>query len=155
MVIGAAVVVCFLVLQLGFDDSVPSNVESSDAAEETTDTTASPVTASTAPEGGRPIAEVPVYVANGSGVSGKAQEITDTLITAGYSAAVTPPGNASATEISQVYFVPEWEAEAQGVATALGLPADRAIALPTPNPFEAPPDTATVLVQVGTDLAGG
>ena len=153
VVIGVAVVVGFLILQVGFDDSVPSSASNTDTSEQTTDTTAPPVTASTAPEGGRDPAEVPVYVANGSGVSGKAAEITETLRAAGYTAALEP-GNATATEISQVYYLPEWEAEAQAVATTLGLPVDRAIALPTPNPFEAPPAEATVLVQVGTDLAG-
>ncbi|OWY60851.1 hypothetical protein B7486_66945, partial [cyanobacterium TDX16] len=117
------------------------------------DTTVPPVTASTAPTGGEAPAAVPVYVANGSGVSGKAAEVTATLTSAGYTAALEP-GNATATEISQVFYLPEWDVEAQAVATALGLAADRAVPWPDPPPFPDVPAEAQVIVQVGTDLAG-
>lgn len=154
IVIVVAVVVGAALLAFGFDSPGFSGAPSGsgdDEGEQTTDTTAPPVTASTAPQGGEAPAAVPVYVANGSGVSGKAGEVTEQLRGAGYTAALEP-GNATATEITQVFFVPEWEAEAAAVAAALGLAADRAIAWPNPPPFEAPAE-ATVIVQVGTDLA--
>jgi hypothetical protein len=152
-VIVVAVVVGGLILLLGFDDfgsGGPSVDTSSSEEEATTDTTAPPVTASTVPAGGEAPASVPVFVANGSGVQGKAAEITEQLRAAGYTAALEP-GNAPATEISQVFFVPDWEEEAAAVAAALSLPADRAVPWPNPVPFEAPAE-ATVIVQVGTDL---
>lgn len=157
IVIVAAVVIGALVLALAYDDlggGGSFEVSSGSDEEATTETTAPPVTASTVPEGGRDAAQVPVYVANGSGVSGKAAEITQQLRDAGYAAALEP-GNATDTQISQVYFLPEWEAEAVAVAAALNLGADRAIAMPNPVPFEGIPPEATVVVQVGTDLGGG
>jgi hypothetical protein len=155
VVVVVAVVVGALILAIGFDDFGTGGASidtGSDAEEGTTETTIPPVTAVTQAEGGRPVGEVPVYVANGAGVSGLAGQITEQLRTAGYAAALEP-GDATETAISQVYFLPDWEAEAQGVATALGLAVDRAIAMPEPVPFEGIPPEATVVVQVGTDLA--
>jgi hypothetical protein len=155
VVVVVAVVVGALILAIGFDDfgSGSAGIDTgSDTEDATTDTTSPPVTASVPAEGGRDIATVPVYVANGSGVSGKAAEVTEQLRTLGY-AAILEPGNATETAISQVYFLPDYQADAEAVATALSLPADRAIAMPNPVPFEGIPEGATVIVQVGTDLA--
>jgi hypothetical protein len=99
-----------------------------------------------------PPASVPVFVANGSGVSGQALAVTEQLRAAGYTAPLDP-GDAVPALATQVFFLPEQEAEALAVATALGLPADRVAAWPTPPPFAAPPE-ATVIVSVGPDLAG-
>jgi hypothetical protein len=156
IVIGVAVIVGFLLLQVGFDDSNPELDLSAadDSSDPATDTTQPQVTASTAPEGGDPAA-VPVYVGNGSGISGAAATVTETLKGLGYTAAIEPPGNATSTDISQVFFKPGADADAQAVATALGLPADRVVALADPAIFDpAAPETATVLVQVGTDFPG-
>lgn len=99
-----------------------------------------------------PPAEVAVYVANGSGVSGQALATTEQLRAAGYTAPLDP-GDGAPALATVVYFLPDREAEAQGVATALGLTPDRVVAWPTPPPFAAPPE-AMVIVQVGPDLAG-
>jgi len=94
---------------------------------------------------------VALFVANGSGVGGRALAVTEQLRTGGYTAALEP-GDAVTTPTSQVFFLPGQEAAATAVATALGLGADRVVAWPTPPPFAAPPE-ATVIVQVGADLA--
>jgi hypothetical protein len=153
VVIVVAVVVGGLLLAVAFDDSGSGGgVDvSTDTEDASTDTTAPEVTASTAPSGGREPAQVPVYVANGSGVSGKAADITETLRAAGYTA-VLEPGNATDTPISQVYYLPEWQAEAVAVAAALTLSADAAVVMPAEPPFPDIPADATVVVQVGTDL---
>jgi hypothetical protein len=155
VVIAVAVVVGGLLLAVAYDGggSGGGAAVSTDSGDDaTTDTTAPEVTASTAPSGGREPAQVPVYVANGSGAQGRAQAITDQLIAAGYTAAL-PPGNATETEISQVFFLPEYDAEAAAVAAALSLGADRAVAMPATPPFDGIPAEATVVVQLGTDLA--
>jgi hypothetical protein len=154
IVVVVAVVVGVILLAVGYDDAGigSANIDAgSDSDEQTTDTTVPPVTATTQPAGGEAPADVPVYVANGSGVSGKAAEVTATLTNAGYTAAL-PPGNATTTEISQVFYLPEFDVEAQAVATALGLPTDRAV--PWADAFPDVPAEAQVIVQVGTDLAG-
>lgn len=153
VVIGVAVLVGLFLLSQGFDDSLPTAINTTDSgdAAETSDTTAPPVT-ETSTAAGRDPATVPVYVANGSGISGEAGRITDELRNAGYAGALEP-GNATATDITQVFFVSGWDAEAQAVATTLGLGADRAVAWPEPPPFGEVPAEATVIVQVGTDLA--
>jgi len=155
IVIGVAVIVGFLLLQVGFDDSNPEldlSAADDDATDPATDTTQPQVTASTAPEGGDP-ATVPVFVGNASGVSGAAGATTDQLRTAGYTAVLEPGNATTTTDISQVFFKAGADADAQAVATALGLPAEQVVALPEPPPFEAPPENATVLVLLGTDLA--
>jgi hypothetical protein len=155
VVIAVAVVVGGLLLAVAYDDggSGGAAVSTDSGDDASTDTTAPEVTASTAPSGGREPAQVPVYVANGSGAQGRAQAITDQLVAAGYTAAL-PPGNAAETDISQVFYLPEYDAEAAAVAAALSLGADRAVAMPNPPPFDGIPAEATVVVQVGTDLAG-
>ena len=133
IVIVAAVVVGGLLLLVAFDDAGSGGgVDvSTDTDEATTDTTAPPVTASTVPAGGEDPAQVPVYVANGSGGQGRAAAVTEQLRGAGYAAALEP-GNSPETQISQVYFLPEYEAEAAAVGAALSLGADRVVAMPNP-----------------------
>lgn len=99
-----------------------------------------------------PAASIPVYAANGSGIGGQALAVTEQLRAAGFTGALVP-GDATPALASQVFFLPERDAEGQAVATALGLAPDRVVAWPSPPPFEAPPQ-ATVIVHVGPDLAG-
>jgi hypothetical protein len=59
-------------------------------------------------------------------------------------------GNAPSAVNSAVYFTPGNEAQAQVVATALGLDASVVAPMPTPAPV-ADLKGATVLVVIGTD----
>ena len=107
--------------------------------EETTTTTAT----ANAP------ANVTVLVANGSGKTGVAGTNSDKLKTAGYTKVDT--ANAPTTTKSMVYFTPGAQADAQAVATALGLDASSVAAMPATPPVD--PAGATVLVVVGSDRA--
>lgn len=110
-------------------------------------------TSTTSVPGARPPADVSVLVANGSGVSGAAGELTDRVGKAGYETAQpanirndgTVPG-------STVYYAEGYAAEANALAATLTPPPPVA---PMPDP--APVDDlrgATVLLVVGPDLAG-
>lgn len=136
-------------LVVGFDDTGNNDgIElGSDADDETTETTV-PVTVAADAE---PPAAVPVYVANGSGAAGRGQAVTEQLRTVGYTIALEP-GDIAATPTSQVFYLPDWDAEAQAVAVALGLGAERVAPWPEPPPFP-PPFGGTVIVQLGADLA--
>jgi hypothetical protein len=94
-------------------------------------------------------ANVTVLVANGSGKTGVAGTNSDKLKTAGYTKVDT--ANAPTTTNSVVYFTPGAQADAQAVATALGLDASSVAAMPATPPVE--PAGATVLVVVGSDRA--
>jgi hypothetical protein len=113
--------------------------ESGGLVEETTTTTAT----------ANPPASVTVLVANGSGKTGVAGTNADKLETAGYTNVDTT--NAPTTTKSMVYFAPGAQADAQAVATVLGLDASAVAALPAAPPV--PPAGATVLVVVGSDRA--
>ena len=107
--------------------------------EETTTTTA----AANAP------ANVSVLVANGSGKSGVAGTNADKLKTKGFTKVDT--ANASTTAKSTVYYASGAQADAQAVATALGLDPAAVAAMPSPPPVDL--KGATVLVVVGSDKA--
>ena len=92
----------------GADDSLAVDDGSTDI---TTDPT--PV-ASTA----RPVGEVKVMVANGAGESGLAGTQSGVLTTAGYVAVAV--NAAVATDISTVWYIDGYDADAIGVAEALG-----------------------------------
>ncbi len=100
-------------------------------------------------------AEVTVLVANGSGLPGAAGTVTDTVAAAGY--ATAEPSNADFVDSTTVYYVGSDEAEAIGVAAAIGLEPVENPGVVQPMPDPAPVDDlrgATVLVVLGPDLAG-
>jgi hypothetical protein len=137
-------------LAIGFDDqgSNDSGIELGITDDESSsDTTVPGAGEATGPD----VATVPVYVANGTGVAERGAAVTEQLRSAGYTMTVDP-GDAPVTGATAVYFSPEQEAAAQGVATTLGLGADRVVAWPEPPPFEAP-FGPTVFVHLGSDLA--
>jgi hypothetical protein len=103
-----------------------------------------------------PPEDVTVLVANASGIPGAASKVGETLAAEGYN--IAEPDNAkepSATTI--VYYIADFEAEAQAVAEALGLDpdADGVVAeVPTPLPTQDENlGAAQVLVILGTDEA--
>src|SRR5947209_3672061 len=75
-------------------------------------------------------AQVKVLVLNGSGKSGVAKQAADALKAANYT--TLEPGNASGGPVSTsiIYFVPGYDADAQAVASKLGLPPSAAQPLP-------------------------
>lgn len=159
-VVAVAVVIGMILLASGLDDSAPVSVRTSD---ETTDTAASSngddgSTVETVPstEGVDP-ANVPVVVANGSGVEGAAGAVTEQLSALGYNpgAAVDVSPDAGETLLDTVYYVTaptSFEAQALKVAEDLGLGPDAVMPIPTPPPADI--GLAAVLVVLGSQPAG-
>jgi LytR cell envelope-related transcriptional attenuator len=158
-----AVVIGLLLLRNGLDTSevVTSNggsdgqssdggdsSDGNDGSDGTGDTTTTTVAL-------RPPAEVPTIVLNDSGVAGVAGTYSDVLASLGYQltnpdgANADAPGDAATTI---VYFAPGFEAEAGAVAVAIGAPDLAPTALPATPP--GPIAGASVVVVIGTDLAG-
>lgn len=100
----------------------------------------------------RPVGEVTVLVANGSGVSGAAAQQTDLLAGAGY---LTLEGTNAPEELdaTQVLAVAGYEADAAALATAINAPPESVATMPDPPPLET--GGAQILVLLGKDLAGG
>jgi hypothetical protein len=98
-----------------------------------------------------------VVVANASGVSGSAKQMSTYLTSQGFE--VAEPTNAASSygqqSVTQVYYLTGFQAGAESVAISMGLD-------PTtvePMPDNVPTETgslgdASVLVMLGTDLAG-
>lgn len=101
----------------------------------------------------KPPSNVPVLVANASGVSGAAAAVTSRLQTAGWD--LQAPINASANvTTSAVYYVAGEKAAATEVAAALHLPASAVQPYTTAAPVSTI-GTAEILVVVAPDLASG
>ena len=97
-----------------------------------------------------------VLVANGSGISGTAGQMSTALQAQGF-VVVQPATNAAETvgkqSITVVYYVPGYESGAAAVSQVLGGVATQPVA--SPPPVESGDlGEATVLVLLGTDLAG-
>jgi|DEB0MinimDraft_3_1074331.scaffolds.fasta_scaffold13751_4 hypothetical protein len=97
-----------------------------------------------------------VFVANASGVSGSAGQMSTALQAQGF-IVQQPATNAAETvgkqTVTVVYYVPGFEAGAAAVSQVLGGVATQPVA--TPPPVESGDlGEATVLVMLGTDLAG-
>lgn len=114
-----------------------------EGAEESTTTTVAPA---------RNPAEVAVLVANGSGVSGAAGRVAETLKGSNYQMKEST-NTTSAAEASFVYYAEGYEADARAVA-ALLTPSPTVQAMPDPIPVRDLAG-ANVLVVVAADLAAG
>ena len=165
LLIGAAVLIGFLFLSKGFDNggatidagelpttdtTVPSGVGTgTDSSTDSTDVIAGTGTTQVPP------ASLPVYVANGSGVSGAAGVATTELAQAGYTAAIPPEGSAPTTPTTIVYYFEDattsYQADAQAVAAALGAQPTAVQPLPADPGFDI--KNAVVVVWLGPDLA--
>jgi hypothetical protein len=165
-----AVVIGALLLARGFSDedglvaAGPDDGATTDTtvAEGTTDTTAAGGTTDTTAAGGttdttaaaaapRPPEETRFTVLNGTTTGGAASAVGAQLSALNYVqvAASNVPGNAGA-DASAIYYVDGWVAEAQQMATALGV--DPVVAVPIESaPFEWEMGDATLLVVIGRD----
>ena len=162
LLIGVAVLIGMLFLSKGFDANPIGAVSSDDIAGTTattvpeaigtgTDTTGDPIIAGPT----RDIATIPVYVANGSGVSGAAGAVNANLTAAGYLAAIPPEGSAPNTPTTRVYYFKDatndYQADAEAVATLIGAQPTAVQPLPADPGFDI--KNATVVVYLGPDLA--
>lgn len=100
-------------------------------------------------------ADVPTIVLNDSGIAGAAGSYSDLLASLGY--ALTNPEGANADAAADaattvVYHAPGFQAEAVAVASSIGAPDTSVAALPATPP--GPIAGASVVVVLGTDLAG-
>lgn len=98
-----------------------------------------------------------VVVANASGVSGSARQMSTYLKSQGFE--VEEPTNAASGVGQQattvVYYLPGNELGAQSVASSMHLDPTTVAAMPNPVPTESGSlGNASVLVMLGTDLAG-
>ncbi len=158
LLIAVAVLVGVLILRNGFDNgggsSAPPTTSASGATTSvSTNTTAAggstESTAASTPST-RPANQVKVFVANGAGIQGAAGKAVETLTPLGY---VAVAGNSpNKVKTTTVYYTEGYQAEAQGVAAALGAPAASVQPMPTPPPI-ADIQGAQVLVVLGPDVA--
>lgn len=143
----AAVVVAILLFNVGggtatsSDDLTPA--ESAAEGRETTTTTEAPAVTT-------PPANLVVYAANGSGVSGRAGDTAEKLNAIGYSNVKAVDGQSTAT--TMIYFAAGLENDALALATAMGLPADRVAAMPATSPLKVPATDAALIVLIGPDF---
>ena len=92
--------------------------------------------------------QVRVLVANGTTVCGAAGRLATSLSAQGYN--VLPAANAdNAAEISSVYYVDEYGADAGVVASLLQVPSSQVLPMPA-SPPTAPGD-AHVVIHIGAD----
>ena len=157
--IGLAVLIGLVLLVKGFSDddgSVaavdPDATSTSITVDRDAAPTVDPSETTTTTSARRDPASVNVLVANGSGVSGVAGQTAEALGSLGYT--IVDTANASPVSATQVLYAGEAEADALGVAEALGL--DAAAVAPVPDPPPVPDLAgADVVVIVGPDLAAG
>jgi hypothetical protein len=130
----------------GSPSGTPSTTTSVATGANSSTTSTKPSQASTVPP-----SRVPVVVANASGVSGAAADVTAELKPGGWN--LLAPTDATASETSShVYYLAGFEPEAKTIATTLQLPASAVVPYTTAAPISSI-GTAQVLVVVGPDLA--
>ena len=159
LLIAVAVLVGVLILRNGFDNgsgggsSAPPTTQAGATTTSATNTTAaggSTDSTTPPPASTRPNNQVKVFVANGAGVQGAAGRAVETLTPLGY---VAVAGNSpNRVQTTTVYYTEGYQAEAQGIAAALGAPAAAVQPMPTPPPV-ADIQGAQVLVMLGPDIA--
>jgi len=153
VVLIAAAVVIGIVLLRATDGSEPFRAVAEDDGGDSSGDPAQPggeETTSTTAAAARDPAQVTVLVANGSGVKGAAQRISDTLKASNYVTA-QPVNTTARADASAVYFIEGYEPDARAVAKLLN-PAPNVAAMPNPPPVSNLAG-AQVLVVVAADLA--
>lgn len=157
IVAAIAVLLGFLILRDinrdrgGVDVSGPVETQPISTDVTGTDVTLPPIDSTTLPRTG-----YKVLVANASGVSGSAGQMATALQAQGF-VVVQPATNAAETvgkqTVTVVFYVPGYETGAAAVAEVLGGVATQPVASPPPVD-SGDLGEATVLVLLGTDLAG-
>jgi hypothetical protein len=152
VLIVAAVLVGILLLVKGYDSEGGVVSTGAESASPTTATTApqAPTTSTTAPVTTNPPAQVSVTVANASGGSGLASKTQSTLQSKGYTQ-VAITNAPSVVTSTQILYVEGAKGDAEQVAIALGVDTAAVQPMPTPPPLTL--SGATVLVLAGPDLA--
>ncbi|MET0882147.1 MAG: LytR C-terminal domain-containing protein [Acidimicrobiales bacterium] len=160
ILVAVAVAIGIVLLAAGLDDSASVTVRASDDTSDsntaTDDDDESTVETVPNAEDVNP-ADVPVVVANGSGLEGAAGAVTEQLAGLGYDpgSAVDVSADAGETLLDTVYYITaptSFEAQALKVAADLGLGPDAVMAMPVPPPAEI--GLAGVLVVLGSQPAG-
>lgn len=166
-----AVVIGALLLSRGFADD--GGLIAADTGDDTTETTAASTdgtdttddTAATDPTDGtdgtegtdttaaaavRENNEIRFAVLNGSGVAGAAGSINTDLTAQNYASVAADNVPGGQAETSAIFYVEGWQAEAQKVATDLGV--DPSVARPIAEiPFEYDAGDAVLIIVLGTD----
>lgn len=143
-----AVVVAILLFSVGGgnvtadDDRTPAE-SAADGRTTTVPTTEAPLVTT-------PPANLVVYAANGSGVSGRAGATSEKLNAIGYTNVKAVDGTSTPT--TMVYFAAGLENDALSLARAMGLPDDRIADMPSPSPLKVPANDAALIVLIGTDF---
>ena len=154
--IATAVVLGLFIVRNGFDtaSSADDGTPTTEAASGTTTPAGGEGATTTTAAGPAALSpsEVTVLVANASGVSGAAGELTATLASQQFQ--TVPETNApNSVGATQVLFTSGFDADAPAVATAIGAPAESVAPMPNPPPVEL--GGAQILVLLGPDLANG
>jgi hypothetical protein len=154
LLIAAAVVLGAVLLAKSFDSGGPLSTTGNQTPR--TSVATSPSTTQTTAAPPHNPAEVKVLVLNG--VDPKkaiAKPAADTLKAANYTTLTPNDAKTTVTE-SAVYFVPGYEADAQAIATKLGIPPTAVQPLPNPlPPAVSDPKDAHVIAVVGPDSTFG
>lgn len=144
IIVAVAVLVGLILLTKGYGSSRSEVSPAGEASSKTTSVVSTTTTlVANAP------ASVKVKVVNTTTVQGLATKTRDRLQAAGYTQ-VAVGDSPKPQEKTTVYYVAGSEADAQAIATALGLSADQVLQMPNPPPAELA--GATVLVMAGSDL---
>ncbi len=152
LLLAVALVIGIILLNAASDDPPGTRVSSSPARTRPTE----PPVATTAPVTSMPPAvhapkDVKVLVANGSATSKVATNASAPLKTAGFN--VLAPGNADKVQESSVFAQAGYEADAAAIATALGLPAAAAKAMPAVPPVKSDANPNVIVVIGAADAA--
>lgn len=155
ILVGVAVVIGAILLANGLDDSSPVTIrDDGEAAGDQSPATAGDDTntGTVLPNDSNP-AEIPVVVANGSGVGGAAANVTALLVDLGYSPGTPVDTNPDAEPVAldTVYYLTstrDFRSEAETVAESLGLTPESVTEMPDPPPADF--GLAGVLVVLGS-----
>lgn len=111
----------------------------------TTSTAAAPIVVVKSPQ------ELTVRVGNGTRTSGAAAKVSEQLAAQGYTTRTPTDAKVNDVAATTVYYRGPYQAEAEVLATAIGLSAGEVLPITDPAPIE--PDGAELVVIVGADQA--
>ncbi|MBR7832010.1 LCP family protein [Actinospica durhamensis] len=128
------------------DDVSYSSAKSSDSSTTSSKTATATATATAGSASNVVTSEVHAQILNGTGVSGRASDLTQALVSAGFSSGDLSTGNASSTAKTVVYYPSGRADSAAAVADALGIPSSQVVESSS---------YSEVTVVVGTDWTSG